>query len=125
MVPEDTLAFGSQTQRYIRAHKIALQKNRRCFTALHHHTSLSRLTSPAHNSEFRQIKRRRNFAGYTHLLNPEYPYCLIGLPDFFGDKAPLFCLMRNCEGNFRTEGQKNGSPESFGMRLSEEGDREF
>jgi len=32
--------------------------------------------------------------------------------------------MRICEGNFRTEEQKNGSPESFWMRLSEEGDRE-
>ena len=41
-------------------------------------------------------------------------------------KAPLsFCLMSNCEGDFRTEEQKNGSPESFWMRLSEEGDREF
>ena len=41
-------------------------------------------------------------------------------------KAPrCFCLMRNYEGNFRTEQQKNGSPESFWMRLSEEGDREF
>ena len=29
-------------------------------------------------------------------------------------KAPrCFCLMRICEGNFRTEGQKNGSAESF------------
>ena len=41
-------------------------------------------------------------------------------------KAPrCFCLMRNYEGDFRTEEQKSGSPESFWMRLSEEGDREF
>lgn len=44
----------------------------------------------------------------------------------FTVKTPMyFCLMRICEGNFRTEEQKNGSPESFWMRLSEEGDREF
>ena len=30
----------------------------------------------------------------------------------FTVKTPLyFCLMRICEGNFRTEEQKNGSPE--------------
>ena len=32
----------------------------------------------------------------------------------FTVKTPLyFCLMRICEGNFRTEEQKNGSAESF------------
>ncbi len=42
----------------------------------------------------------------------------------FTVKTPMyFCLMRICEGNFRTEEQKNGSPESFWMRLSEEGER--
>ena len=45
-------------------------KCRRCYTVLHHHTSLSRLTSPLHNSEFRQTKRRQNFPGYIHILNP-------------------------------------------------------
>jgi len=49
-----------------------------------------------------------------------------GALDFFAVKVPLsLCLMRNCEGNFRTERQKNGNPESLGMRLSEEGDGEF
>ncbi len=34
-------------------------------------------------------------------------YCMPGLLDFFDVKVPLcLCLMRNCEGNFRTEGQK-------------------
>ena len=69
MVPEDTLSFGPQTQRYIRAQKTR-SKCRRCFTVLHHHTSLFRLTSPLHNSEFRQTKRRQNFPGYIHILNP-------------------------------------------------------
>ena len=36
-VPEDPLAFGPQTQRYIRAQKTR-SKNRRCFTVLHHRT---------------------------------------------------------------------------------------
>ena len=37
-------------------------------------------------------------------------------------KAPLcFWLMRNCEGNFRTEGQKNGNPESFGCAFQKMG----
>ena len=48
MVPEDTLSFGPQTQRYIRAQKTR-SKNRRCFTVLHHHASLSLLTSPSQN----------------------------------------------------------------------------
>ena len=49
----DTLALGPQAQRYIRAQKTR-SKNRRCFTVLHHHTSLPRLTSLSHNSGFRQ-----------------------------------------------------------------------
>ena len=39
---------------------------------------------------------------------------LPGSPAVSAGKAPrCFCLMRNCEGNFRTEEQKNGSAESF------------
>ena len=41
-MPEDTLSFGTQTQRYIRAQRTR-SKCRRCFTVLHHHTSPSRL----------------------------------------------------------------------------------
>ena len=52
-----------------------------------------------------------------------YLLCILSV---YAVNAPrCFCLMRICEGNFRTEEQKNGSPESFWMRLSEEGDREF
>ena len=51
---------------------------------------------------------------------------LAGSPAVSAVKAPLsFCLMRNCEENFRTEEQKRGSPESFYKTDSEEGDREF
>ena len=47
---------------------------------------------------------------------------LPGSPAVSAVKAPrCFCLMRNYEGDFRTEEQKKGSPESFWMRLSEEG----
>ena len=149
MVPEDTLSFGPQTQRYVRAQKTR-SKCRRCFTVLHHHTSLFRLTSPLHNSEFRQTKRRQNFPGYIHILNPgssiphnsklqeesrscsdcswldlKHHYCLNHLPSPPLKHPFLFWFMRICDGNFRTAEQKNGSPESFWMRLSEEGDREF
>ena len=49
---------------------------------------------------------------------------LPGSPAVSAVKAPrCFCLMRNYEGDFQTEEQKSGSPESFWMRLSEEGDR--
>ena len=42
VVPEDTLAFGTQTQRYIRVQRTR-SKCRRCFTVLHHHASPSLL----------------------------------------------------------------------------------
>ena len=142
MVPEDTLSFGPQTQRYVRAQKTR-SKCRRCFTVLHHHTSLFRLTSPLHNSKFRQTKRRQNFPGYIHILNPgssipdnsefqktgknrscsdcscpdlKHHYCLDHLPSPPLKHPFLFGFMRICGGNFRTEEQKNGSPESFWMR---------
>ena len=54
------------------------------------------------------------------------PTAAVRIISIYAVNAPrCFCLMRICEGNFRTEEQKNGSPESFWMRLSEEGDREF
>ena len=55
----------------------------------------------------------------------KHHYCLDHLPSPPLKHPFLFWFMRICEGNFRTEEQKNGSPESFWMRLSEEGDREF
>ena len=42
-------------------------------------------------------------------------YCMPGLLDFFDVKVPLcLCLMRNCEGNFRTEERKAEGQKVFG-----------
>ena len=83
----DTLALGPQAQRYVRAQKTR-SKNRRCFTVLHHHTRLSRLTSPSHNSGFRQKKRGQNFPG-CNCPDPEHQYWPPGSPAIFAVKAPF------------------------------------
>ncbi len=46
-------------------------------------------------------------------LDLKHHYCLDHLPSPPLKHPFLFWFMRICEGNFRTEEQKNGSPESF------------
>ena len=95
-------------------------KNRRCFTVLHHHTSLSRLTSPSHNSE-RQNEDRTfpatrspaqtvSFFISESAITSEHQHSTI-----FTSKVPLiFPFMRNCERNFCIGKKQKYSGTSYG-----------
>ena len=55
-------------------------------------------------------------------LNPKQRYYLTGSLNFFAVKVPLcLCLMRNCEGNFRTEEQKTENRRVFGCAFPKMG----
>ena len=122
-VMEDRKAAPVLRARFLRSYvPLRLRPERKC--VLRHHTSLSR--RPFSIIQIRISENRKNPELFRLQLPGSKASLLPGSPAVSAVKVPLsFCLMRNCEGNFRTEEQKSGSPESFWMRLSEEGDREF
>ncbi len=116
---EDRKAAPVLRARFLRSYvPLRLRSERKC--VLRHHTSLSR--RPFSIIQIRISENRKNPELFRLQLPGSKASLLPGSPAVSAVKAPLsFCLMRNCEGNFRTGKQKTEVQGVFGCAFQKRG----